>query len=146
MEVNGTKNNSNADYYIISKSVYQEMVEYCRQQQPFEACGLLSGSEGIGLTLWKLKNESQRLNYFFMSTDSIKLAVDKMEEQAEQLTGIFHSHPSAPAYPSSRDIKNNPYTELAYIIISFHKGIVEAGCFKTDGKKAIPLTLVICDV
>jgi proteasome lid subunit RPN8/RPN11 len=129
--------------FKVKKNVYQEMIEHCRNNLPYETCGLLSGQDGMGMTVWKLKNESQNLNRFYMSKDSIKYAVKKMEEQAEQLTGIFHSHPSTRAFPSFHDIKNNPYTELPYIIISFYKGNVEVGCFQTDCKLAIPLKLII---
>jgi proteasome lid subunit RPN8/RPN11 len=129
-------------HYKIKNVVYQEMVEYCRNTLPYEACGLLSGMEGMGMAIWKLKNESRNLNRFYMS---IQHAVEKMEEHTEQLTGIFHSHPSTAAFPSLKDIKNNPYTQLAYLIVSFYKGKVEVGCFKIDGKTAIPMELIIFD-
>jgi [CysO sulfur-carrier protein]-S-L-cysteine hydrolase len=145
MEINGIRNDCSSDHYIMGKVVYQEMIEYCRNHLPYEACGLLSGVTGKGLTLWKLKNESRRLNRFYMSRKSIKQAVEEMEEHEELPTGIFHSHPNTPATPSFQDIKNNPYTKLAYIIVSFYKGKVEVGCFKTNGKSAVPLELIIFD-
>jgi proteasome lid subunit RPN8/RPN11 len=131
--------------YKIQKEVYQDMIDYCRKHLPYEACGLLSGKEGMGMTLWKVKNESQNLNRFYMSKESIKHAVGKMEELGEQLTGIFHSHPSTPAFPSYLDIKNNPYPELAYMIISFYKQKIKVGCFGMDSIRATPLTLFIVD-
>jgi [CysO sulfur-carrier protein]-S-L-cysteine hydrolase len=145
MEINGTRNNCSSGHYRMGKVVYQEMIEYCRNHLPYEACGLLSGVEGRGLTLWKLKNESRGLNRFYMSREPIRQAIEKMEEHGEQPNGIFHSHPNTPATPSFQDIKNNPYTQLAYIIVSFYKGKVKIGCFKTDGKTAIPLELDIFD-
>jgi proteasome lid subunit RPN8/RPN11 len=148
MRISGTKGENvcqHLETFKIKKSVYLEMIDFCRTNLPFEACGLLSGTEGMGRTLWKLKNESRSPNRFSMSKESIQQAVNEMEVKGEQLIGIFHSHPSTPAFPSSHDIKNNPYTDLAYIIVSFYKGKIEVGCFKTDGKTAIPLHLIVVD-
>ncbi|MDR7001030.1 M67 family metallopeptidase [Neobacillus niacini] len=131
--------------FIIKKSVYKDMIEYCRSNLPNEACGLLSGEEGTGLTLWKIKNEYKSPNRFYMSKESIQQAFIEMEVLGEQLTGIFHSHPSTPAFPSIKDIRNNAYPQLAYLIVSFYKGKVEVRCFKTTEDSAIPINLVILD-
>ncbi|UQD51874.1 peptidase [Bacillus methanolicus] len=149
METNGIKNNiddkGDADHFEIRRTVYEDMIVYCRKALPYEACGLLSGVKATGSNIWKLKNESLNPNRFYMSKGAIKLAVKKMEENGEELTGIFHSHPSSPAFPSSCDIENNPYTHLAYFIVSFYKGKVEVGCFKMDGNTVTPLKLIIID-
>ena len=126
--------------------MFEEMVSYCQKALPYEACGLLSGYQATGNTLWKMKNESHNLNRFYMSAGSIKHAFEHMEEKEEELSGIFHSHPSSPAVPSSFDIENNPYPDLAYIIVSFYKGKVDVGCFriKSDGK-VLPLELIVTE-
>jgi proteasome lid subunit RPN8/RPN11 len=150
MGVSGIKNHlknkqDNTDHFKIKKDVYEDMIAYCQQALPNEACGLISGVKGKGSTLWKIKNESLYPNRFYMSEEAIKLTVMKMEENGENPTGIFHSHPSSPAIPSSLDIENNPYTHLAYIIVSFYKGKVEVVCFKMENKKAKPLKLIVID-
>lgn len=127
------------------KSVYEDMIAYCKQALPYEACGLLSGVKEEGNTLWKLNNESLNLNRFYMSKEAIKHAVMKMNENGEKITGIFHSHPTSPAFPSSHDIKYNSYDHVAYFIVSFYKGKVEVGCFKMDNKKVIPLKIIVTD-
>ncbi|SDN52838.1 Proteasome lid subunit RPN8/RPN11, contains Jab1/MPN metalloenzyme (JAMM) motif [Bacillus sp. OK048] len=121
------------------------MIAYCKQALPYEECGLLSGLNEAGNTLWKIKNESLRLNRFYMSKEAIKHAVMEMNEKDEKLTGIFHSHPTSPALPSSQDIENNPYDQIAYLIVSFYKGKVDVGCFKMTHKRVIPLNLIIID-
>lgn len=80
-----------------------------------------------------------------MSQEAIKRAVMEMNEKDENLTGIFHSHPTSPAFPSSQDIENNPYDQIAYFIVSFYKGKVDVGCFKLNNKKVIPVKLNIID-
>ncbi|OLS34068.1 hypothetical protein BTR25_23245 [Bacillus sp. MRMR6] len=119
------------------------MIAYCKQGLPYEVCGLLSSINETGSTLWKIKNETRQLNRFYMSKEAIKGAVMEMNKNDEKLTAIFHSHPTSPAIPSSRDIENNPYDQLAYFIVSFHKEKVHVGCFRMNNKKVIPLTLII---
>jgi [CysO sulfur-carrier protein]-S-L-cysteine hydrolase len=121
------------------------MIAYCKQGLPYEECGLLSGINETGCTLWKIKNESRHLNRFYMSKEAIKRAVVEMNEKDEKLTGIFHSHPTSLAVPSSRDIDNNPYDQLAYFIVSFYKGKIDVGCFRMNNKRVIPLKLIITD-
>jgi proteasome lid subunit RPN8/RPN11 len=132
-------------HFKIKKAIYEEMASYCKSGLPNEVCGLLSGINATGQTIWKIKNESLNPNRFYMSAEAIKIAVMKMERNGEKLSGIFHSHPSSPAFPSSCDIENNPYHDLAYIIVSFYKGKVEVGCYKMDSKTLIPLELIIID-
>jgi [CysO sulfur-carrier protein]-S-L-cysteine hydrolase len=146
VETKGIKNKKeNYQAFYIKKSVYEEIIAYCKQALPYEACGLLSGINETGNTLWKIKNESVRLNRFYMSQEAIKRAVMEMNEKDENLTGIFHSHPTSPAFPSSQDIENNPYDQIAYFIVSFYKGKVDVGCFKLNNKKVIPVKLNIID-
>ncbi|MEK3886289.1 M67 family metallopeptidase [Bacillus sp. FSL K6-3431] len=148
METNGIQNkqvNIEVNHFEIRKTVYEEMISYCKKALPNEACGLLSGIQPTGSTLWKVKNESLNPNRFYMSVDSIKQAVMKIEENGEKLSGIFHSHPSSHAFPSSHDIQNNPYTHLAYIIVSFYNGKIEVGCYRMGGETPKKLKLIIID-
>ncbi|MFJ5760206.1 M67 family metallopeptidase [Neobacillus sp. NPDC093182] len=136
---------ANPENFYIKKSVYEEMIDYCKQTLPYEACGLLSGMNETGNTLWKIKNESISLNRFYMSKEAIKHAVTGMHEKHEIFTGIFHSHPASLAIPSSHDIENNPYDDIAYLIVSFYKGKVDVRCYKMNNKKVIPFNLLIMD-
>ncbi|MEH6949145.1 M67 family metallopeptidase [Bacillus sp. JJ634] len=150
MGVNGLRTNVQnkqvmISHFKIKRDVYEDMIVYCQKVLPNEACGLLSGITDTGDTLWKLKNESLNPNRFYMSMEAIKLAVQNMEHKGEKLSGIFHSHPSTPAFPSSHDIENNPYTDLAYLIVSFYKGKVDVACFKMHGNTVMPIKLIVVD-
>lgn len=145
---NGVRTNNKLDtkdFFKIKKEVYEGMIAHCQSALPYEGCGLLSGIASSGETLWKLRNESHHSHRFHMSAESIKRAVETIGKKGEVLTGIFHSHPSSPAIPSSHDIQNNPYKDLAYIIVSFYKGKIEVGCFRIENKTAIPLELILID-
>ncbi|GLB62013.1 M67 family metallopeptidase [Cytobacillus sp. NCCP-133] len=148
MGVNGKKSkeiNFTGQDFIIKRTIYEEIITYCKEILPYEACGLLSKLEGQSNTLWKIKNESKRFNRFTMSSESIKTAVKEMEQIGEVLSGIFHSHPNSPAHPSIHDIRNNSYPELPYLIVSFHKGRTEVRCFKMIDKKIFRINIKIID-
>ncbi|MBB6445219.1 Mov34/MPN/PAD-1 family protein [Bacillus benzoevorans] len=135
----------NSDKFLIKRSVYDAMIEHCKQCLPNEGCGLLSGIGKSGDTLWKLQNEANHPNRFHMSVEAIEQAVNNMESRGENLSGIFHSHPSSPAVPSSHDIANNPYTDIIYLIVSFYKGEIEVGCFIMEAQKAVRINVVILE-
>ncbi|WP_180968303.1 Mov34/MPN/PAD-1 family protein [Cytobacillus massiliigabonensis] len=131
--------------FKIKKAVYEEMILHCQETLPYEACGLLSGIQSNGTKLWKIKNESLNSNRFSMSKESIELTSKNANKIGEKISGIFHSHPSSPAYPSSHDIGNTPYPDLAYLIVSFYKGNVEVGCFQINDGLVIPIKLIVVD-
>ncbi len=120
--------------YYIKSTLLREMVDYCRRHLPFEGCGLLSGTEQTGLTLWKLQNENRSVSGFSMSERAVAMALHQMKQKGEQLTGIFHSHPTTPPYPTKKDMKYNPYSNIAYIIVSFNTHPSEIGCFLVDNQ------------
>ncbi|MGG3862757.1 Mov34/MPN/PAD-1 family protein [Aneurinibacillus aneurinilyticus] len=132
-------------FFYIHEAVYKEMIAYCRQDLPNEACGLMSGPTGIetGHTLWKLPNEAKQRNRFLLSEDTISEVLEEMKKRGEQLTGIFHSHPTKVAYPSATDIACNPYPGVAYIIISFTDSPPVVRCFTMKDNKLQQLDIVL---
>ncbi len=44
-----------------------------------------------------------------------------IEEQGLELLGIYHSHPTSPAYPSLTDLSMACYPEAVYVIVSLMK-------------------------
>lgn len=137
-------NKNNKNIYSMKKQVYEQMVEYCMVESPIEACGLVSGKENKGLTLWQVPNEDKSPNRFKISEESMKKTIVKIEKKGEQLTGVFHSHPVTRAYPSFFDIKNHAYPTVAYIIVSLLKSEPVVKCYRiTENKKVIKLKLVV---
>lgn len=113
----------------MKRSVYEEVIHYCKEQLPFEACGLLSGESGIANTLWKMENVQRSPVSFAMDMIEVKNVFDIIKSNGELLTGIFHSHPTDQAYPSRQDIANAHYPEAAYCIVSFSTIIPVMKCF-----------------
>ncbi len=149
MEGNGTKNNQDMKVslaeFLMKNSVYAAMIEHCKRCLPNEGCGLLSGAGISGDSLWPLENEANHPNRFHMSVQAIEQAVNHMEKKGENLSAIFHSHPTSPAIPSSLDIANNPYTDIVYLIVSFYKGEIDVGCFMMEEEKVVPMKVIILE-
>jgi proteasome lid subunit RPN8/RPN11 len=131
-------------FFSIRQSVYTAMVNHCLHDHPNEACGLLSGKNGQVDTLWKMDNVLCSTTAFEMDQTQLKQTFNKIEEMGAELLGIYHSHPTASAYPSAIDIANANYPEAVYVIVSLAKGPPVVCCYRILNKsRIIPLLLAI---
>jgi proteasome lid subunit RPN8/RPN11 len=73
-----------------------------------------------------------------MDINQIRKVFDLIKSRGEDLVGIYHSHPSAPPYPSSGDIANANYPDVNYMIVSFEKKQPEVRNFHIINKRVIP--------
>jgi [CysO sulfur-carrier protein]-S-L-cysteine hydrolase len=65
-----------------------------------------------------------------------------MRGQNEELFAIYHSHPSAPAKPSTYDVNMAAYPQALYLIISLNtKGVLEMRGFKIIDNEVNEVTL-----
>ncbi|MGG1661769.1 M67 family metallopeptidase [Brevibacillus sp. NRS-1366] len=127
----------------ISRIVWREMLNHCLTEQPFEACGLLSGRYGRVETLWRMVNMDRSPDSFSMDSRQIQQVFQIISNRGEQLVGIYHSHPTAPPYPSSEDIAYSSYTDVAYLILSLAGPKPALGCFHIKGMHALPRSFVL---
>jgi [CysO sulfur-carrier protein]-S-L-cysteine hydrolase len=130
---------------FIKQDILLGMIDYCSTQLPYEACGILSGRGSYNETLWLMKNTEKSTTSFAMDMQEVEKSMELIRKRNERLTGIFHSHPRAPAYPSIGDIKNWHYPNSAYLIISFSKGLPEVRCYSIVNYKVKQLELIILD-
>jgi proteasome lid subunit RPN8/RPN11 len=131
------------DVFPVARRVWDEMVRHCLEQLPNEACGLLSGKNGRAKTIWMMDNVEHSPVSFSMDEGQIRKAFQLMENMGEELVGIYHSHPTAPAFPSSQDMEHVSYPEAAYLIVSLADLQPTVGCFRIREKQAIPLPVFI---
>jgi [CysO sulfur-carrier protein]-S-L-cysteine hydrolase len=131
--------------YPMCKKLYQGMIRYCISELPLEACGLLSGPIGSAsaTTLWPLPNEAKSPVRFVLSAASVERMMKEMAAVGEEMTGIFHSHPTAPPFPSPIDIRYNPYPDLPYLIVALCSSPAEVGCFRMDKRRIEGLQIVL---
>lgn len=75
---------------------------------------------------------------FAMDLRQIQQVFQMISKRGEQLVGIYHSHPTAPPYPSREDIAYASYTDVAYLILSLAGAQPALGCFNIRGTHAFP--------
>jgi [CysO sulfur-carrier protein]-S-L-cysteine hydrolase len=118
---------SRADPFYMKKNIWQQMIHHCISQLPCEACGLLSGKNDRAETLWIAENIKKSPTAFEMNPTQIDTIFQWIQSEGEDMTGIFHSHPT--------------YPEKAYIIVSLADHTVKVGCYYIHKPRVIPLSL-----
>jgi [CysO sulfur-carrier protein]-S-L-cysteine hydrolase len=127
--------------FPILNNIYQEMIHHCKMDLPYEACGLLSGKNGITENIWKMKNTKRSKIAFSMDIEEIRSIFELIYNRNESLLGIYHSHPTDQASPSADDIALNNYPEVGHIIISFASStpIVKCYCIQENIVNELPI-------
>lgn len=106
------------DKLIISQKLLDEVISYCKDALPNEACGILAGRNNEIIKIYKMTNiENSPISYFMDSREQFK-AMKDMRENDLSMIAIFHSHPSSPAYPSKKDMELAFYEDSIYLIVS----------------------------
>lgn len=127
--------------FYMTHHVRQQLISHCKRELPYEACGLLSGGNGIAETIWPMENVNRSSFSFSMDLDQIRHVFELIDRRNEDFIGIYHSHPTDSAYPSEGDITLNNYPEVGHLIISFANSTPELKCFQLTGKKVFPIQL-----
>ena len=69
-------------------------------------------------------------------------AFREMDDQAEELVAIYHSHPASQPYPSPTDRAEAHYPEAVYVLISLRTPTPEVRAYRIadDMVREVPLT------
>jgi [CysO sulfur-carrier protein]-S-L-cysteine hydrolase len=128
----------------ISKTHWQEMLDYVEQNAPLESCGLLVGkNDQVGKVIF-VRNQAQSPARFVMDPYEQLKAFDWIESNGLDLLGIFHSHPVGPETASAADIAEAAY-EVVYLIWSRKQDYWIARGFWIENGTAIEVHLQIAD-
>ncbi len=115
----------------ISKQILDEMISHAKTDTPNECCGLLAGKDGKIEEIYRIANlpaddpkiadmkvpQDRRFRYVMDPKEQLK-AFKTMRKNGTELSGIYHSHPHSPAYPSATDVRLAFYPDVHYLIIS----------------------------
>ena len=102
----------------LPKEVYEVMTEHAKKEYPQEACGFVVGKNGRAEYFLPLKNIDRSSVTYSMDPKEQIRAFKKIDEDKQELLGIFHSHVASQAYPSQTDRKMAFYPEVSYLIVS----------------------------
>jgi proteasome lid subunit RPN8/RPN11 len=102
----------------IAQQLIDEIVAHARKDLPSECCGMVGGVDGEARTVYRAENaEASPLRYSIDAKEQFRL-MREIEEEGEELVGIYHSHTKSPAYPSQTDVNLAGWPDAVYLIAS----------------------------
>lgn len=114
---------------------------------PEEACGLLAGKvEGDtcrALSVIPMTNMLHSTVRYRMEPSEQLAAFNKMEAEEMELIGIYHSHPSGPAEPSTVDVSEAYYPEAIYLIWNKPSGVWLCRAYTIVDSEINPVEILI---
>jgi proteasome lid subunit RPN8/RPN11 len=133
----------NDRYITISARLARAIEEQALSARPAEVCGLLSGDGRQITDLHPLRNQSpQPQTKYFAAPEDLFAAMRRIRESGQVLMGIYHSHPSSPAYPSPADVEMAFYPDALYFIISLEPR-TQLRAFKIEESKVEEVRVVV---
>ncbi len=131
----------------IPRKITNQLLHLAQISPDYEVCGLIGSKNGLPTHCYPIKNISKHPQQrFLLDAGQHISAMTKMRELGEELFAIYHSHPTAPAQPSTYDLELTTYPEALYLIISLNtKGILEMRGFKMHQKTALEIPLIMND-
>ena len=108
------------------KSDLQTMIDHCTAGLPNEACGMLAGKDGKVEKIYCMKNAKPGPDFYEMDAEEQFRVMKDIRDAGLEMVGMFHSHPTGQAYPSSVDVEKAywpgtqlpNYPDAVYVIIS----------------------------
>jgi proteasome lid subunit RPN8/RPN11 len=113
-------------------SLTQQLLHHALAFPHQEVCGLIGAQNGSPCSVYPIENKAKNLQTEFLLDPPQQIAAFvAMREKQETLFAIYHSHPTAAAFPSVRDLALTSYPEALCLIISLNiKGVLELRGFK----------------
>lgn len=102
----------------VEAAVIDSMAEHARLEAPLECCGLLMGEAGRITRIRRMRNVAQSPIRYEMAPGELFEFFRDLRGSGLQHLGIYHSHPSSEAYPSTTDIAQAFYPDCTYFILS----------------------------
>jgi proteasome lid subunit RPN8/RPN11 len=103
----------------------QAIVDHARQDQPHEACGIISGNGDVVARIMPIHNIARNPQHHYrMDAKDLLQVLKNMNAAGEEMLGVYHSHPKHEPIPSSEDIReaqlNTP--NMVHVILSLKYG------------------------
>ena len=102
----------------IVRAALDEVIAHARAAAPDECCGLLLGAGDSIEAAHRAGNLEPSPSRFLLDPRDHFAAIHAARARGLEVLGIYHSHPGAPATPSTRDLAEAAYPEYAYLIVS----------------------------
>ncbi|MCW9013543.1 MAG: M67 family metallopeptidase [Gammaproteobacteria bacterium] len=129
----------------IPRTIANKLLTLAQIDSENEICGLIGAKDGRPVHVYPVENIALEKQHFFEMNPAKQIAAIKsMRERGEELFAIFHSHPDAPAKPSTADMEQAAYPEALYLIISLNtKGVLDMRGFYLGKNSVEDVELII---
>lgn len=127
---------------IISRRNYVRLIELAQAALPYEACALLGQVTEGGfrqLSVYPVPNAFQSATSFCIRRQSLETMTRRMRSDGVELSGCFHSHPTAGPEPSRLDRQSMEMLPLHWLIYSVRDHSLRA----FSGPRATPTPIAI---
>lgn len=102
----------------IPQHIVNGIIEQAYNELPNEACGLLTGVDGIAQKQYPLTNIDQSPEHFSFDPKEQFDVLKDARRNGLKIIANYHSHPATPARPSEEDIRLAFDPHIIYIIVS----------------------------
>lgn len=110
----------------ITRLDLENIFRHCDREYPNEACGILAGKNGRVTRAYAVKNAKPGPARYEMDPEEQFRVMKAIREEGLAMVGIYHSHPSGPAFPSGIDVDQAywpgtlypNYPDAVYVIVS----------------------------
>jgi proteasome lid subunit RPN8/RPN11 len=103
----------------LPRPLVNELLHQAQYTPEAEVCGLIASKDGQPQACYPVANIAHENQQAFQMDPQGQIdAMRTMRGRGEQLFAIYHSHPHAPALPSSIDLQQSEYPEVLHLIIS----------------------------
>ncbi len=103
----------------VPKAIFERMLNQARQGAPVEVGGVLATASGQPMQLLKARNSADDPEHAYqMATEDQRRILAEIDEKGLDIFAVYHSHPSAPAYPVARDLTGAYYSNAYYLVLS----------------------------
>lgn len=107
------------DTVRLSQALVDAMLHHARGGSPNEVCGIVAGDNGHFTHVFPARNIAETPAVTYQMDPQEQLHIFKeIDEKGWEVTGIYHSHPASPAYPSPTDMRLAFYPDAVYFIVS----------------------------
>lgn len=121
--------------FCVTRKQVDEVIAHCKRHFPKEACGLLAGNGGQVQQVYLMRNvEDSAIGYSMDPKEQLQVE-KQMRLKGQKLIGIFHSHTTSAAYPSSVDVGLALSPDIAYVLVSLKdQAKPDFRSFRIDGQ------------
>jgi proteasome lid subunit RPN8/RPN11 len=115
---------------IVPRRVLDEILRHARETQPFECCGILTGTGDRILESARAGNLSDNPARYDIDPRDHFAVRRSARARGLSVVGFYHSHPHSAPYPSETDRREAVYDEAVYVIVGVSGGAWSVRAFR----------------